>query len=140
MILAWLVSRQNWTRITIIVAAVFATVASISTLFLWTGSPIAFVITITVLFGVMMGTMVIGYQSALYALAPASELGTAAGLLRTSGFIGTIVSSAIIRLVFHKGVSDAGLHSLAIVMVIVSALVLLLTLTDRFVMKPSGVR
>jgi len=134
-IVAWFVSRSNMIRSTLIIAVVFCIVASVSMFFLSTGSPIIFIILITVLFGIMMGTMTIGNQAALYALAPASEMGTASGLFRTFGYIGTIASSAIINLAFQKSVSDSGVHSIAIIMIVVSALVLLLTVTDRWVMK-----
>ena len=136
-ILAWFVSRRNMIRGTLITAAVFSIAASIGVFFLSTSSPIIFVIVITVFFGVTMGTMAIGNQTSLYALAPANEIGTASGLLRTSGYIGTIASSAIINLIFKQGVSDSGVHSFAIIMIVVSVLVLLLTLTDRWVMKSS---
>lgn len=134
-IVAWFVSRSNMIRSTLIIAVIFCVVASASMFFLSTSSPIVFVVVITVLFGVMMGTMTIGNQTALYTLAPASEMGTASGLFRTFGYIGTIASSAIINLAFQKSVSDAGVHTIATTMIVVSVLILLLTVTDRWVMK-----
>ena len=134
-IVAWFVSRSNMIRGTLIIAVTFCVVASASMFFLSKSAPIVFVVVITVLFGVMMGTMTIGNQAALYALAPATEMGTASGLFRTFGYIGTIASSAIINLAFQKGVSDAGLHKIAITMIAVSAAILLLTVTDHWVMN-----
>ena len=133
-IVAWFVSRKNMIRATLIVAAVFSVAASTGVFFLSAESPIVLVVAITVLFGVTMGTMAIGNQTALYALVSANDIGTASGLFRTFGYIGTIASSAIINLVFQQGVSDSGVHRLGIVMVAISCLVLLLTLTDRWVM------
>ena len=40
--------------------------------------------------------------------APADQLGTASGLLRTFGYVGSIASSAITGIVFHTGVSHHG--------------------------------
>ena len=136
-IVAWFVSRRNMIRGTLIIAVIFCAAASASMLLLSTGSPIVLIVLITVLFGVMMGTMTIGSQTALYALAPANEMGTASGLFRTFGYIGTIASSAVINLAFQKSVSDSGMRAVAIVMIGVSALVLLLTVTDRWVMAPA---
>ncbi|MCL1840453.1 MAG: MFS transporter [Propionibacteriaceae bacterium] len=134
-ILAWFVSRSNMIRATLVIAGVFSLAASAGVFFLTTSSPIVLVILITVLFGITMGTMTIGNQTALYALVPADEIGTASGLFRTAGYIGTIASSAIINLVFAHAVSDTGVHHLGITMVIVSLIVLLLTFTDRWVMR-----
>ena len=134
-IIAWFVSRSNMIRATLVIAVIFAVIASVGVFFLTTASPLVLVIAITVCFGVTMGTMAIGNQTALYALVTTNQIGTASGLFRTSGYIGTIASSAIINLVFAKGVSDGGLHTLGTIMVVICVVVLLLTLTDRWVMK-----
>lgn len=78
-----------------------------------------------------LGTTAIGNLTALYKQVTASQIGTAAGQLRTFGYIGSIASSAIIGIVFHKSVADTGLHIIAIIMIVVSTLVLLMTLADR---------
>lgn len=136
-VVAALVSRRNMVRSSLIMSAGFSIAASVGVFFLSTGSSIIFVIIITLLFGVTMGTMAIGNQTVLYTLVPADQIGTASGLFRTAGYIGSIASSAIINLVFQKGVSDFGLHSIAITMIVVSALALLLTVTDRWIMTSS---
>lgn len=84
-----------------------------------------------------MGTMSIGNQTALYTLVMAEQIGTASGLFPTAGYIGSIASSAIISVVYHKSVSDSELHIIAIIMSAVSTLALLLTVTDRWVMALS---
>ena len=133
-VLAWLVSRKNMVRAALLIAVLFSIAGSAGLFFLSAASPLALVVLVTVLFGVSMGTMAIGNQTALYALAPASQIGTASGLLRTFGYIGSIASSAMINLVFQESVSDPGLHALAIIMIVAGVLVLLLTVTDRWVM------
>jgi MFS family permease len=133
-VVAALVSRRNMVRSSLILAAGFSIAASVGVLFLSTGSSILFVVIITLLFGVTMGTMVIGNQTVLYMLVPANQIGTASGLFRTAGYIGSIASSATISVVFNKSVSDSGLHVIAITMIVASALALLLTVTDRWVM------
>jgi nicotinamidase-related amidase len=84
-----------------------------------------------VLFGVVVGTTSVGNQTALYLQSPPESLGTASGLSRTFGYIGSIASATITSIVFHARVSDAGLHDMALILVGVAAAVLLLTLLDR---------
>jgi sugar phosphate permease len=78
-----------------------------------------------------MGTAASGNQIALYTQAPADQIGTASGLLRTFGYVGSIASSAITGIVFHAGVSDHGLHIIGWIMVGVSAILVLVSLADR---------
>jgi hypothetical protein len=64
------------------------------------------------------------------ARAPAEQLGTAAGLLRTFGHAGSTASSAIIG-VFHTSVSDDGVHPIAWIMIGVSLALALIFVLDR---------
>jgi hypothetical protein len=57
------------------------------------------------------------------------------GLLRTWGYLGSIASSAILSITFHDGVSNHGLHVIAVVMITVSALPVILTVADRRLMR-----
>lgn len=82
-----------------------------------------------------MGTMVTGNQTALYTQVTAEQIGTASGLFRTFGYIGSIASSAIIGIAFHTKVTDNGMHTIAIIMIAVSAVALLITITDRRIQK-----
>lgn len=136
-VVAGLISKRNMVRGSLIAAAGFSTAASMEVLILHNGSSIIFIAVITVLFGLTMGTMAIGNQTALYKLVTGDQIGTASGLLRTCGYIGSIASSAIISIVFHKNVSNSGLHVIAIIMIVVSALALLLTVTDPCVVTYS---
>jgi sugar phosphate permease len=61
----------------------------------------------------------------------AGQLGTASGLFRTFGYVGSIASSAIIGIVFHNSVGDHGLHVIAVIMIAASAVTLLVTVADR---------
>jgi predicted MFS family arabinose efflux permease/nucleotide-binding universal stress UspA family protein len=125
------IAQRNLVRGPLVVGAVTCLFASLGVLVLTHGSPIYVVILVTLVFGITLGTTSIGNQTALYNQVDASEIGTAAGLLRTAAYLGSIGSSAIISIVFHSRVDDHGLHHIAIVMIAVSALAVLLTVTDR---------
>jgi MFS family permease len=125
------ISARNLVRGPLIVAGASMLVASVGVLFLTTHSPVVLIIGVTLIFGITTGTTTIGNQTALYEQAPADQLGTASGLFRTFGYLGSIASSTITGIVFHKHVTDGGLHTLAFVLVGVAAIVLIMTILDR---------
>ncbi len=75
-------------------------------------------------------------QPRLYQSAPAEKVGTAAGLLRTFGYVGSIASATITGIAFRTRVSDAGLHEVSLTLIVVGAVVLLATVFDRH-LKPA---
>jgi len=85
----------------------------------------------------MIGTTTVGNQTALYTQSPADEIGTASGLFRTFGYLGSIASAAVTGVVFKDQVTDHGLHTLAVVLVIAGALALAMTLLDRRLKAPA---
>jgi cyanate permease len=99
-----------------------------------TATPVAWVVVITLVFGVTLGTTISANQTALYIQAGASRIGTASGLFRTFGFLGSIASSALLSIAYRTRVDDRSLHVTALTMVIASVLGLILVLTDRSVM------
>jgi predicted MFS family arabinose efflux permease len=125
------ISRRNLIRGPLIVAAASSMIASAGMLFLTSGTPIVYILMITLIFGVTMGTTVSGNQTALYTQVTAEQIGTASGLFRTFGYIGSIASSAIIGMVFHTRVEDSGLHVIGMIMIAASAVTLLMTISDR---------
>jgi MFS family permease len=125
------VSRRNLVRGPLLACAFFMLLASVATLFITGRSPVIALVGMMVLFGVVVGTTSVGNQTALYLQSPPESLGTASGLSRTFGYVGSIASATITSIVFRTRVSDAGLHDMAIILVGVAAVVLLMTLLDR---------
>ncbi|MEE4596047.1 MFS transporter [Streptomyces sp. DSM 41524] len=134
------VSRRNLVRTPLIVAAVSCLAASAGVLALTTSTPIVWIVVITLVFGIMLGTTLSANQTALYTQVSADQIGAAAGLFRTFGFLGSIASSALISIVFHTHVDDRRLHTIAVIMVVVSVLGLIIVVTDRTVMAKARVR
>jgi MFS family permease len=134
------VSKRNLVRIPLIVSAVSCVAASVGVLLLTTSSPVIWIIVITLVFGITLGTSASGNQITLYSQVPPDQIGTAAGLFRTWGYIGSIASSAIISMVFRTSVTDHGLHVIALVMIAVSAVALLITVADKQLMSVSRIR
>jgi MFS family permease len=125
------VSRRNLVRGPIIAAAIACLVGSAGVLVLSQSAWIGWVVVVTLIFGVVMGLSAAGNQTALYSQAPAEQLGTASGLLRTFGYVGSIGSSAITGIVFHTSVSDSGVHLIGWIMIGVSLALVLISVLDR---------
>lgn len=123
-------------RTPLIVAAVLLVAGSICSLFLTSSTPVPAVIGVTALFGLMSGLSNLANQTALYRESPAEKLGTASGLLRTFGYVGSIASATITGLAFRTRVSDSGLHHVSLALIAIGAVVLLMTAFDRH-LKPS---
>lgn len=125
------VSRRNLVRGPLVLSGAALVIGSIGILMINSHTPILLMALVTSAFGVSMGLFNVSNQTALYSQAPEKTMGTASGLLRTFGYLGSIGSSALTGIVFGTNVNDSGLHILAIILISVSVLVLLMTLTDR---------
>jgi MFS family permease len=132
------VSRRNLVRGPLIAAAVTCLIGSAGVLVLSASSWIGWVVVVTLIFGLVAGFAAAGNQTALYSQAPAEQLGTASGLLRTFGYVGSIASSAITGIVFHASVSDSGVHLIGWIMTGVSVVLILISVLDRTLPRKTG--
>ncbi|MFB8182500.1 MFS transporter [Streptomyces sp. NPDC055966] len=128
-------ARRNLVRGPVIASALSMLLGSAGIMLLDAGSPVIALVLVSLVFGVTSATTTVGNQTALYQAAPADQIGTASGLFRTFGYLGTITSSVIGGIVFRDGASDQGLHSLGLVLVVAGVAVLLLTVLDRRLMR-----
>jgi MFS family permease len=126
---------RNLVRGPLIASAVTMLLGSLGIMLLTSGSPVVALVLVSLVFGVTTATTTVGNQTALYVAAPPDRIGTASGLFRTFGYLGTITSSVIGGIVFRDGASDRGLHSLGLVLVAAGIAVLLLTTLDRQLMR-----
>ncbi|MFJ3665136.1 MFS transporter [Streptomyces sp. NPDC090106] len=122
---------RNLVRGPLIAAALSMLLGSAGIMLLTSHSPVTLIVLVSLVFGVTSATTTVGNQTALYLAAPPDRIGTAAGLFRTFGYLGTITSAVIGGLVFRDGASDHGLHTLGLVLVGAGLAVLLLTVLDR---------
>jgi nicotinamidase-related amidase/predicted MFS family arabinose efflux permease len=134
---ARLVANHVNVRMPLILAAALLVLGSICVLSLTSTTPVVAIIAVTALFGVMSGISNLANQTALYQESPAEKLGTASGLLRTFGYVGSIASATITGLAFRTRVSDGGLHRVALALIAIGAALLLMTVFDRH-LKPSN--
>ncbi|MFD8280210.1 MFS transporter [Streptomyces solisilvae] len=132
---ARVVSRRTRVRAPLIVSALLLLVGAAATLFLDSGTPLIVVVAITAVFGLTSGAGNVANQTVLYREAPPESVGTASGLLRTFGYIGSIASAAITGTAFHSHVDDTGLQHISWALVGIAALVLVMTVCDRSLAK-----
>jgi MFS family permease len=125
------VARRNVVRLPLIIAALVALGVSITLRLLSVDTALSVIVVVTVAFGVTVSLNAVGSQGALYAQSPPERAGTAAGLMRTASYLGAILSSSIISLSYAHGVTDNGLHSIATILIVSSALLVLITTLDR---------
>ncbi|MFE3598768.1 MFS transporter [Streptomyces sp. NPDC059142] len=128
------IAGRNLVRGPLIASAVTMLLGSVGIMLLTSHSPAIALVLVSLVFGVTSATTTVGNQTALYLAAPPDRIGTASGLFRTFGYLGSIVSAVIGGIVFRDGVTDHGLHVLGMVLVAAGLAVLLLTLLDRRLM------
>jgi len=121
--------RRLWPQL--LTGAVALAAAGAGLLVLDARSPLWLLVALSVVFGFQNGVNVVANQAAMYAQAPAVATGAAAGLLRTSMYLGAIASASLIGLCYGRQATDAGLHRLAVILVIAAAALLAVILADR---------
>jgi MFS family permease len=130
-VMARIVSRHVRLRPSLTVSALLILVGAVASLFLTSHTPLLAIIGVTGVFGLMSGSGNVTNQTALYRESPAEKVGTASGLLRTFGYIGSIASATITGLVFRTHVDDSGLHHVSLILIVIGVVVLLMTVLDR---------
>jgi MFS family permease len=118
-------------RLSLIVAAAMLVLGAIGMLFLTSHSSLATVICVGAVFGLVAGFGNVSNQTALYIEAPAEKVGTASGLLRTFGYVGSIAAATITGMAFRARVSDSGLHVVAAILLGTGIAALAMTVLDR---------
>jgi MFS family permease len=118
-------------RLSLTVSALILLAGSMATLILTSKTPLLAIIVVTGLFGLATGASNVTNQTALYRESAPEKVGTASGLLRTFGYIGSIASATITGLVFRTRVDDDGLHRISLIMIGIGVVVVLMTALDR---------
>jgi MFS family permease len=117
---AWSIGRSG-PRPVLLLGAVALLAGSLLLLLLFgPETPIWAMVAAETVFGMPSGLNTLGLQSALYEAAPPAVIGTAGGLFQTCRYVGAILSSVVIGVVFARGTSTAGLHVLAAFLAAVS--------------------
>jgi MFS family permease len=131
------VSRRSLVRGPLIWAAAACLAAGVLTLFLSSAAWLFLSVLVTILVGFALGAAS-SNQLALYNQADPESLGTASGLMRSFGYLGSITSSAVTGIVFRQGVTDTGVVVIAVIMIVASIALMLVTALDRTIGKTAA--
>lgn len=123
--------RRQQLRGKLIVAATGQLLACVLLLTLHPSSPVWMLLVVMVIVGIPQGLNAIALQNAVYRQANHDNVGASAGLLRTFGYLGAIISSAAQGGFYSQGADTSGMHHLALLLVLVSAAYLLVNVLDR---------
>ncbi|WP_196590152.1 MFS transporter [Pectinatus frisingensis] len=125
------VSKRNLVKKPLIISSILTVFASLAILMANIQTALYNITFITFLFGIAMGLMLSANQTALYMQSSENNIGVTAGLFRTFGYIGSIGSSALIGTVFTPAVTDAGMRTIALLIIMTSLVSLILTVMDK---------
>jgi MFS family permease len=133
-------TRGRGPRLVLIIAAAVLTLGSAALLGVSSVTPIPLLVAGAMVLGIPNGFSSVGNQLATYSQAPASMAGVAAGLQRTSSYIGANVASALVGLTVAasgaRGHSGA-LHVMAGVLAAISLSLLLEAIVSRTLAEPT---
>jgi MFS family permease len=107
------VSRRAGPLLTKWLAVVSAIVASLSLFAVHAGSSLIVVIGVSILIGLITGFNPIANQASLNETVPPELSGFSFGLYRTFVYLGAVGSGALLKYIFHKGVTDASFRQIA---------------------------
>lgn len=126
-----LTGRRKEVRGKLLIGAVAQMATCVLLLFLHSDSAIWLLLAVALLCGVPQGLNSLALQNSVYVQADPERMGSSAGLLRTFGYLGAIIASAADGMVYTHRADTAGLHHLAVFMLVVALLFLAVTVADR---------
>jgi MFS family permease len=94
-------------------------------------TPVAALAVVSAVLGLPNAFNNLGLQAGLYAATPPEATGAAAGLFQTSRYLGAILSTSLLGLVFGRTVSSGGLHLIGLSMAAIGAVLFVATIMPR---------
>jgi predicted MFS family arabinose efflux permease len=94
------------------------------------------IVAVNAIFGIPNGMNPVSEQATLAMHADVRHMGVASGLLRTAGYIGAMLASALIAVTFSNGANDRSLQHLATILVGLAAALVLIS--GARVLRPSS--
>jgi MFS family permease len=126
-----LTGRREAVRGKLAVAAIGQLAGCALLLALDSSAAVWLLVVVSLLAGVPQGLNNLALQNSVYRQANPDDIGASAGLLRTFGYLGAIVSSALQGALYGPAADTGGLHDLALVLLGIGAVFLVITVFDR---------
>lgn len=124
-------ARSHGLRTPFLLAFAASLAGCVGLYFLHAQSPLWLMAAVATVFGITQGLVSTSTQAAVYLQAPQGQIGTASGLQRTASYMGAIIATSLLGVAYGHHATDAGLHTLALIMGGASAVFLLFTFFDR---------
>ncbi|WP_020661007.1 MFS transporter [Amycolatopsis benzoatilytica] len=128
---AALSGRPTGVRLRLLLVSGALLAGSVALLFVGNRTALIWLLVLAALFGLAQGLTSVANQTTLYRETPAETMGTASGLFRTAQYLGAIVAATVIAQCYGGNADSGGLHRLAVVLIVTSALLLVVTAADR---------
>jgi MFS family permease len=128
---AAVISRRALIRGPLLISSLSIIGGGAALLFVTSSTNVAWLIALSLLFGVALGLTSTSNQAALYTQTTADQIGVASGLARTASYLGAIFASALIALAYPGRATDAGLHVSGVAVLLAGVVVLGLVVLDR---------
>ncbi|HEY2695228.1 MAG TPA: MFS transporter [Pseudonocardiaceae bacterium] len=129
--ISFLTGRRKGVRGKLLLGGAGQIVACVLMLTLTAASPLWLLIALALIFGIPQGTNSLALQNSVYFQSDPERTASSAGLLRTFGYLGSMVASAATAASFGQRASTGGMHELAWIMLAAGVLYLAITVFDR---------
>lgn len=116
---AGMISRRG-TRSSLVIGSVVLCIGSALLLTFGPGTSLASLVAIGIVLGIPNGFNNMGLQAALYEAAPPARTAWAGGQFQTFRYVGAILSATLLAAVFPQHATTEGLHSMAVLLLVVS--------------------
>ncbi len=126
--LAARIAGRFGSRPALVVGATALLAGSLLLLVFRPSTPVPAILAVGAVLGVPNGFNNLGLQTALYEAAPGEAMGAASGLFQTFRYVGAILSTSLLGVLFGQRVDTSGLHQIAVVISVISALLVVASL------------
>ncbi len=128
--------RRKEVRGKLLVAAVGQIAGCVLLLTLHPTTAVWLLLLVALVFGIPQGLNSLALQNSVYRQAVPADIAASAGLLRTFGYLGAIVSAAAQGAFYGHSAGTGGLHHLALLLIGVAVVFLVITVVDRSLRTP----
>ncbi|MFB9929918.1 MFS transporter [Amycolatopsis halotolerans] len=132
---AALSGRPTGVRLRLLLVGAALLAGSVALLFVNDDTALIWLLVLAALFGLAQGLTSVANQTTLYRETPSETMGTASGLFRTAQYLGAIVAATVIAQCYGGHADSGGLHRLAVVLIVTSGLLLIVTAADRALLR-----
>lgn len=118
---------KSGSRPPLILAGILMTCGSFLYLTLHSASPVWWLVVVFSVLGLSNGFNNVGLQTALFRVTPSNVISTASGLFQMARYMGTILSTILLGLLFGEHLATSQLHILGVILAAISMCVIVMS-------------